>query len=162
MCCRGCSAVLSQGLKPRGSKPPGSRLTFAARSSATHSRDHHLRRFDYRERVVAPPEFQRAHGVGGDHGGQGLVTDAEAHLGKQAVDPHFIDEPMEPVARAEADECFVGVNGRRHTTAVGLLTGEQPIHLGVGNPVMAALSVEYATPSRSAAALTVSWAMDSF
>src|SRR5687768_9411487 len=42
--------------------------------------DHHLGRFDDGDGLVAPLQLQLPDGVAGNHGGQGLIADAQANL----------------------------------------------------------------------------------
>src|SRR6187551_1596934 len=58
-------------------RKPASTTSRPARSG-----DHHFRRLDHSQGIVAALQFQRVDRIGRDHGSQRLVADAQPHLGE--------------------------------------------------------------------------------
>jgi hypothetical protein len=121
-------------------------ISFSGCGITSGSGNHHFRRLDNRQGIVATAQFQRAHRVGGYHRRQGLIADAQAYLGEQAVDAHFVDEAIQPVARAQAHQRFLAVRRQPAAACLGLLTRQQPIDLGIGDAVMTAFRCEWSAP----------------
>ena len=103
------------------------------------TRNHDFRRLDDGQCIIPATQFERAHGIGGDDGGQRLVADAHADLGEQAIDADFIDETVQAVSGAQAVQRLVGIRDTAASPGVRLLPCEQTVDFVIRNAMMPAL-----------------------
>ena len=107
-------------------------------------RDHHLGRFDDRDGVLSALQLQLVDRIPRDDGSQALIADSKANLRQQAVDAHFFDKPMQPVASAEGDDPGLRCGGAAGRGPARMLVREEALDLGLRDAVMPARGVRRA------------------
>ena len=106
-----------------------------------------LRCLDDGARVVAPLQAELVDGIAGNNCGEGLVADAEAHLGEEAFTSDFFDNAAEAVAATERDQDAPRAWGTMAAVRWSAAASEKPAHFFLGDAVMATLGANGADRS---------------
>ena len=80
--------------------------------------------------------FSARTGISGNDRRQRLIADAQVYLGEKAVSAHLLDEPVQTVACAQADQRFILVSSKRAVACIWLLPGHQAVDLDLGHAMV--------------------------